>query len=175
MVVVTGLGVSGCIPQPPVTRTVTYSVTTDGSVVSDVNELAQVAAETYSSVQGWRGAGIAVTPRDARGAITLVLANPRQVAAYDPVCSFLWSCTVGRDVVINDIRFAYGSPAWTGSLDGYRKMVINHETGHWLGLGHANCPAPGAPAPVMQQQSIDLQGCQPNSWPLASEIAAVRI
>jgi hypothetical protein len=169
-----GLGLSACIPEPPVTRIVTFSVTTDGSVVSDVNELAQVASEAYSSVQGWRAAGIAFARVDTGGDFTLVLANPRQVAGYDPVCSFLWSCTVGRNVVINDIRFAYGSPAWTGSLDGYRKMVINHETGHWLGLGHTNCPAPGAPAPVMQQQSIDLQGCQPNSWPLRSEIAAVR-
>ena len=60
----TGLGLSACIAQPPVTRSVTYSVTTDGSVVSDVNELAQVAAEAYASVQGWRGAGIEFTRVD---------------------------------------------------------------------------------------------------------------
>jgi len=53
-------------------------------------------------------------------------------------------------------------------------MVINHETGHWLGLGHSQCPASGAPAPIMQQQSIDLQGCVINSWPLAGELDAVR-
>ena len=37
-------------------------------------------------------------------------------------------------------------------------MVINHETGHWLGLGHSFCSGPGQLAPVMQQQSIDVTG-----------------
>jgi hypothetical protein len=168
------LGLSACVPQPPVGRIVTFSVVTDGPVVSDVNELALVASAAYTSPQGWRAAGIAFAKVDAGGDFTLVLANPRNVAAYDPVCSFLYSCTVGRYVVINDIRFAYGSPAWPGPLDWYRKMVINHETGHWLGLGHDYCPAPGARAPVMQQQSIDMQGCQINSWPLPYELDAVR-
>jgi hypothetical protein len=169
------LGLSGCIPpSPPVTRTVTYSLAVDGAVVSDVNELARVAAETYANPQGWRGAGIQFVRVDSGGDFTLMLANPRRVETYDPVCSYLYSCTVGRYVVINDIRFAYGSPAWPGPLDWYRKMVINHETGHWLGLGHAYCPAPGAPAPVMQQQSIDMQGCRINAWPLPDELAAVR-
>ena len=53
-------------------------------------------------------------------------------------------------------------------------MVINHETGHWLGLGHAYCSGPGQLAPIMQQQSIDMQGCQINSWPLPWELDAVR-
>lgn len=174
VVLVLALGVSACLPQTPVTRTVTYSIAIDGAVISDVNELARVAEETYANAQGWRGAGIAFQRVAGGGDFTLVLANPRNVERYDPVCSFLYSCTVGRYVVINDLRFAYGSPAWPGPLDWYRKMVINHETGHWLGLGHASCPGPGAPAPVMQQQSIDLQGCATNSWPLPWELDAVR-
>ena len=50
-------------------------------------------------------------------------------------------------------------------MQDYRHMVVNHETGHWLGLGHVNCAAPGSAATIMQQQSMDLQGCTPNAWP----------
>ena len=56
----------------------------------------------------------------------------------------------------------------------YRAMVIDHETGHWFGLGHATCPGKGRKAPVMMQQSKGLHGCSVNSWPLTGEIARVR-
>ncbi|HVW34925.1 MAG TPA: DUF3152 domain-containing protein, partial [Acidimicrobiia bacterium] len=59
------------------------------------------------------------------------------------------------------------------TLAEYRAMVVNHETGHWLGFGHAFCSGPGQPAPVMQQQSMSLQGCAFNSWPLPSERGAL--
>jgi hypothetical protein len=158
------LGLSACLPTTPVTRTVTYSIAVDGSVVSDVNEFAAVAARVLGSPRGWRAAGIQFVQVPSGGDFTLVLANPRQVERYDPICSYLWSCTAGRYVVINDFRFAHGSLAWPGDLDWYRSMVINHETG----------PGPGQLAPVMQQQSIDMQGCRINPWPLPWELDAVR-
>jgi hypothetical protein len=167
-------GLSACFPSTPVTRTVTYSIAVDGAIVSNVNEFAAAAAGVDASPRGWRAAGIEFVRVPSGGDFTLVLANPRQVENYDPVCSWLWSCSVGRYVVINDIRFAIGSPAWPGELGWYRSMVINHETGHWLGLGHSNCAGPGQAAPVMQQQSIDMQGCRINSWPLPWELDAVR-
>ena len=47
-------------------------------------------------------------------------------------------------------------------------MVVNHETGHWLGHGHLGCPGPG-PAPVMMQQSKGRGACSFNPWPLPFE------
>ena len=57
------------------------------------------------------------------------------------------------------------------SLLDYRRMVVNHETGHYLGHGHiVYCETNSGLAPVMLQQSTGLRGCKPNPWPLPSEL-----
>jgi hypothetical protein len=75
------------------------------------------------------------------------------------------NCRVGANVVINSDRYQRGASAFTGSLAVYRGYAINHEVGHWLGRGHVLCPAAGLLAPVMQQQTLGMQGCLPNAWP----------
>jgi hypothetical protein len=108
---------------------------------------------------------------------TVWLTAANQMPSFGAICDPLWSCRVGPNVVINFNRWQNASEAWNargGSLEDYRHMVINHETGHWLGFGHSHCPGPGQPAPVMQQQSIDLQGCSFNPWPTAGELAALK-
>ena len=72
-------------------------------------------------------------------------------------------------VMINAYRWAQGSSTFgPEKLLAYRQMLINHEVGHRLGYGHVSCRTPGAPAPVMQQQtkSLDIGGikCRPNPW-----------
>ena len=82
----------------------------------------------------------------------MVLAEASWVPRFSSVCSAQWSCRVGRYVIINQTRWRNASPAWNAAgpaLRDYRHMVVNHETGHWLGHGHQSCPGPGRMAPVM--------------------------
>jgi hypothetical protein len=158
-----------------VRRVVRYHVETRGRTTTSVKEFRTLAQETYDDPRGWRGAGIQFVPVAHGGAFTLVLSQAGLVPGFSSACSSMWSCRVGRFVVINQDRWKDASPAWNAAhlaLRDYRHMVVNHETGHWLGLGHASCPGPGRLAPVMQQQSKGLQGCRFNPFPTSHELTS---
>ena len=155
----------------PVRRRVTYSVTTRGRITTSVRDFARLAQETYDDARGWRAGGVQFRRVPRGGHFTLVLSEARLVPSFSPTCSTMWSCRVGRYVIINQDRWKHASPAWNRarrSLRDYRHLVVNHETGHWLGHGHAGCPGSG-PAPVMMQQSKGTGGCSFNPWPLPWE------
>jgi hypothetical protein len=75
------------------------------------------------------------------------------------------SCRYGDRAVINLARWATAVPHYDGDIATYRQYVVNHEVGHALGNGHVDCPGPGQLAPVMLQQTLDLEGCVKNAWP----------
>ncbi len=157
----------------PVRRTVTYRIETRGRLTSSVREFARLAAQTYADPRGWRNAGVAFRRVRGPADFSLVLAEASWLPRFSSICSVQWSCRAGRYVVINQTRWAYASPSWNAagkSRRDYRHMVVNHETGHWLGHGHLGCPGPGRAAPVMMQQSKGLAGCRHNPWPLGSEL-----
>ncbi|MDP2774035.1 MAG: DUF3152 domain-containing protein [Nocardioides sp.] len=156
-----------------VRRTVTYHVETRGRISTSVREFARQAQQTFSDPRGWRGKGVRFVRVERRGSFTLVLAEASRVPGFSSGCSSEWSCRVGRYVIINQTRWKHASPAWNrakGALRDYRHMVVNHETGHWLGRGHVGCPGKGRLAPVMMQQSKDLGGCRFNPWPTRGEL-----
>jgi hypothetical protein len=134
-----------------------------------------VVVDTLTDRRGWGGAGaVRLRPTVGDGDFRVVLASPEAVDGAAEGCSARYSCRVGDTVWINADRWERGTPTYQRageSLLDYRRMVINHEVGHWLGFGHEDCAAEGEPAPVMQQQSKDLQGCEANPWPLPDEQA----
>jgi hypothetical protein len=155
-----------------VRKRVTYSVETRGRITANLAQFRRLAQQTFEDPRGWRGAGIQFRRVARGGSFTLVLAQAALVPSFSTGCSSMWSCRVGRFVIINQDRWQQASPMWRRigrSLRDYRHMVVNHETGHWLGRGHTGCPGKGRPAPVMMQQSKGLNGCRANPWPLARE------
>lgn len=159
--------------------TVTYSVTSHGTIRGNLQEFAQQANATLNDPRGWSQLDAKFVQVASGGQFTLVLSQASLMTDYSAdACLPEWSCTVGRNVIINDDRWMGATNSWNqagGSLRDYRHMVVNHEVGHWLGHGHSSCGGAGQLAPVMQQQSMDLQGCRFNPWPLPSELWSNRI
>lgn len=97
----------------------------------------------------------------------VTLVSPGHMETYCPGVGTggYTSCRYGDRAVINLARWATAVPDYQGDIATYRLYVINHEVGHVLGHGHEQCPGTGELAPVMQQQTLGLQGCVKNAWP----------
>lgn len=152
----------------------TYRVETEKGSGVDVESFARAVDRTFSHERGWTADGAfrfqRVTDEEPR--MTVRLATPETV---DKACrevgldteGFL-SCRSGNVVYLNLNRWAVGVKA-VRDLGVYRNYLVNHEVGHILGRQHEACPGKGKPAPVMQQQTKELDGCTANAWPYDAE------
>jgi hypothetical protein len=175
-------------------RLITYSVEVETGVdwgaTPEVtpDSFAAEIAEIWKNPRSWTGAAADPITEPERGLaeaswrfrqvggpehdVRIRLATPDTV---DARCAAIgldtegrYSCRFDDTIMINLRRWLQGSPI-SPSVQEYRASVINHEMGHFLGFGHQGCSAPGALAPAMMQQSISLDGCEPNTWPFAAD------
>ncbi|HLZ14954.1 MAG TPA: DUF3152 domain-containing protein [Candidatus Saccharimonadales bacterium] len=173
-------GSSASIALAPFAKTKTYHycVQTRGNTASYVDSLKAKLANVYTDLRGWSLDGqvefdYATTACD----FTVWLSSADQMSSFGAICDDYWDCEVSNNVVVNLDRWLSTTPSWQaygGSVDDYRTMLINHETGHMLGFYHWQCPGPAQPAPVMMQESINLGGCVFNIWPTTAELTALR-
>jgi len=167
-------------PTPPIEIGLRLDRRVDDDATADFERVVQA---TLTDARGWEQAGFVFHFADEVGEapFVVVLAEGDEVhelcLPYDVGRRF--SCQIGSVVALNADRWRHATPQWTGALDAYRQMLVNHEVGHLLGQHHpeVQCPQAGDPAPVMAQQSTELRGCLPNPWPLAWEVrcAALRL
>lgn len=146
-----------------------YKVLVEDGLGVDVIAFARQVERVLADRRSWGAGGRMSFARVDDGEVDLrvVLASPRTT---DDLCAPLrtasrLSCSTGSRAVINARRWLEGAPAYAGRLDAYRAYVVNHEVGHTLGRGHARCPGPGGPAPVMMQQTLGVGACRPSPWP----------
>lgn len=156
-------------------RVVTYSLRVEGGMHADTAAAARDFGRALLDRRGWQGVDhvrfVQITPAQlAHGAtpqINVLLASPAEVIR---LCAPLQthgktSCNTSENVVLNYRLWMQGVPYFKGHVAEYREYMVNHEVGHALGHGHQKCSAKGAYAPVMQQQTLGLHGCQAWPWP----------
>ncbi|MGC1212440.1 MAG: DUF3152 domain-containing protein [Micromonospora sp.] len=149
-----------------------YRVAVEQGIGQDVDGFAATVDEVLGDRRSWIASGQLRMQRVAVAAaadFTIYLASPatseRMCAEGGLTTERYTSCRLPGQVIINLARWMDAVPDYGAPLATYRTYVINHEVGHELGEGHQACPRPGAPAPVMQQQTYGLAGCVANAWP----------
>lgn len=131
-------------------------------------EFKEIVIDVLSDDLGWKQYGYNFIYSDIDDKKNMLKINLRSAKETDKICRGLdgLSCTRFRGKYEPiDITIHYGN--WNGgskstlSVDDYRRYVINHEVGHWLGLDHTECPIEKCkelgytkcPASIMQQMS----------------------
>ncbi|MGY1721954.1 DUF3152 domain-containing protein [Blastococcus sp. SYSU DS0533] len=147
-----------------------FIVEIEDGIGVDGAAFADAVTATLGDPRSWSNGGRLSFQRVGAGAafdFRVSLVSPGSMEIYCPGVGTggYTSCRYGDRAVINLARWATAVPHYEGDIATYRRYVVNHEVGHVLGNGHVRCPGPGQPAPVMQQQTLDLQGCVRNAWP----------
>lgn len=161
-------------PPREAARTATVRIQVEVGLAVSGREFARQVMATLNDPRGWGHDGSVVFARtDGEADIDITLASP---ATTDELCAPVptrgrVSCGRVGFAVLNAERWAHGAEPFLdagGTVAEYRHYLVNHEVGHVLGQPHVACPAPGAVAPVMVQQTLGVDGCVPNGWPAAA-------
>jgi hypothetical protein len=152
-----------------------FQVAVENGAGQDAGAFARDVEAVLGDPRGWATSGAVRWQRVPAGSpaqFTILLATPvtseRVCAAGGLHTERFTNCRLPGKVVINLARWQRSVPGYGAPLAEYRAYAINHEVGHQLGRGHESCPAPGRPAPVMQQQTLGLRGCRANGWPFVA-------
>ena len=151
-------------------RLIRYDVRVEENLDVDPDQAARIVAGVLNNERSWRGSGRArfqlVSGDSQRAELHAYIVTP---GTTDRLCAPLLtrgevSCQNGNRVVLNAKRWQLGAASYGSDLTNYRRYLVNHEFGHYIGYGHVDCPGRGRPAPVMMQQTKGLDGCRKNPW-----------
>lgn len=175
-----GTGTFSTVTVPQATtattgREITYILQVEDGLGSDNASIAKTVGADLLDPRGWQGVDhvrfvqltAAELAKGEKPVLAITLASPDTV---NKLCAPLdthgeWSCGTNGRATLNYERWMLGVPYFGDDLSTYHAYMVNHEVGHILGHQHQHCAKAGDFAPVMQQQSMGLQGCKPWPWP----------
>ena len=166
------LVVKGKAPASGPGTSIRFMVEIEGGLSIDGARFAAAVQRVLYDDRSWGGGSIPFRRVDSEPvAFRVALASPDTT---DRLCAPLvtagiYSCHQSGKAVLNSMRWRRGAASYGQDLIGYRRYLVNHEVGHALGSYHRNCPAAGAPAPVMMQQTKGVAPCRPHPWPSRAE------
>jgi len=147
------------------TMKVRFTTVVEPGVVYDAKQFAREIEIYLSDPDGWVSHGYEFVYVTRSPAVVIHLATPEQIRAAGCSDGSL-SCAElsGRHIRLNSARWSGVLPNHSKlPLDEYRQYMVTHEMGHILGHEHVECPAHGAPAPLMMQQTLGIGACAPNT------------
>jgi hypothetical protein len=160
--------VSGRVPAPGPGRVIRVRVEVEGGLDVARRDFAAFVLDTLNDDRSWgHGEEVTFARTDGDADVRVVLASPQTSAALcQPLITYgRLSCRSGDMAILTLYRWVEAIEEYGSNRTGYRRYVVNHEVGHFLGHGHVGCPGQGRRAPVMMQQTKGLGGCRPNPWP----------
>lgn len=159
-------------------REYTYRVDVEKGLPLDGELFAEAVQKSLNDKRSWAYQGQRSFERVSSGRPDFV------ITLASPGTTDVWCAKSGLDtseqkvscdsaaterIMINGYRWARGASTFgLDEMRSYRQMLINHEVGHRIGLGHVGCNKDNALAPVMMQQTKSLKTgaatCRPNAW-----------
>lgn len=143
---------------------VRYTTIVDADVRYPPKQFAREVAMYLADPDGWESRGYTFEAVERSPDVVIHLASPATLLKSGCGDAGL-SCAElnGRLMFLNAMRWTQGASASKLPLDEYRQYMVSHEMGHILGHNHVSCPTPGAPAPIMMQQTRGIGSCIPNT------------